>query len=162
MPIRFRCAYCNQLMGIARRKAGTVVTCPKCQGQVIVPAPGAANDAENERQMQAGAQAPANPGGAGGAGGGLFEESDFEQLFAQEAASPQMLNPSSVAMPRRPAGPQPAVGPGRDFEAIPLGPGMGVPARGLFLSPAALTVVCVLIVVLLGMAFFLGLLVGRS
>src|SRR5947209_460375 len=29
MPIRFRCAYCNQLMGIARRKAGTVVRCPK-------------------------------------------------------------------------------------------------------------------------------------
>ena len=28
MPIRFRCAYCNQLMGIARRKAGTVVRCP--------------------------------------------------------------------------------------------------------------------------------------
>ena len=25
MPIRFRCAYCNQLMAIARRKAGTVV-----------------------------------------------------------------------------------------------------------------------------------------
>jgi pyruvate dehydrogenase E2 component (dihydrolipoamide acetyltransferase) len=46
MPIRFRCAYCNQLMGIARRKAGTVVRCPKCAGEVIVPAmqePQAAN-----------------------------------------------------------------------------------------------------------------------
>ena len=30
MPIRFRCAYCNQLMGIARRKAGTVIRCPNC------------------------------------------------------------------------------------------------------------------------------------
>lgn len=39
MPIRFRCAYCNQLLGIARRKAGTVIRCPKCQGNVIVPAP---------------------------------------------------------------------------------------------------------------------------
>src|SRR5207253_599174 len=39
MPIRFRCAYCNQLMGIARRKAGTVVRCPKCAGQVVVPHP---------------------------------------------------------------------------------------------------------------------------
>ena len=38
MPIRFRCAYCNQLLGIARRKAGTVVRCPTCSGQVIVPA----------------------------------------------------------------------------------------------------------------------------
>jgi hypothetical protein len=39
MPIRFRCAYCNQLMGIARRKAGTVVRCPKCAGEIIVPVP---------------------------------------------------------------------------------------------------------------------------
>lgn len=37
MPVRFRCAYCNQLLGIARRKAGTVVRCPTCAGQVIVP-----------------------------------------------------------------------------------------------------------------------------
>src|SRR5213593_4331324 len=37
MPIRFRCAYSNQLLGIARRKAGTVVRCPNCAGQVIVP-----------------------------------------------------------------------------------------------------------------------------
>jgi DNA-directed RNA polymerase subunit RPC12/RpoP len=39
MPIKFRCAYCNQLMGIARRKAGTVVNCPNCNGQVVVPDP---------------------------------------------------------------------------------------------------------------------------
>jgi hypothetical protein len=37
MPIRFRCAYCNQLMGIARRKAGSIVSCPGCQRQLIVP-----------------------------------------------------------------------------------------------------------------------------
>ncbi len=39
MPIRFRCAYCNQLMGIATRKAGKVVRCPKCAGEIIVPSP---------------------------------------------------------------------------------------------------------------------------
>ena len=39
MPIRFRCAYCNQLMGISRRKVGNVVRCPKCGGQVVVPNP---------------------------------------------------------------------------------------------------------------------------
>src|ERR1043165_1697455 len=39
MPIRFRCAYCSQLMAIARRKAGTVVRCPKCAGEIIVPTP---------------------------------------------------------------------------------------------------------------------------
>src|SRR5262249_28732764 len=31
------CAYCNQLMGISHRKVGTIVRCPKCSGQVVVP-----------------------------------------------------------------------------------------------------------------------------
>jgi len=37
MPIRFRCAYCNQLLSIATRKAGTVIKCPTCAGKVVVP-----------------------------------------------------------------------------------------------------------------------------
>ena len=49
MPIRFRCAFCHQLMAISRRKAGSVVRCPKCAGDIIVPAPdGAAPAAPNE------------------------------------------------------------------------------------------------------------------
>lgn len=47
MPIRFRCGYCEAMLGIASRKAGTVITCPKCQGQVIVPCP--EGDAEAAR-----------------------------------------------------------------------------------------------------------------
>jgi len=39
MPVRFRCVYCNQLLGIAKRKAGTVVRCTNCDGQIIVPDP---------------------------------------------------------------------------------------------------------------------------
>ena len=65
MPIRFRCAYCNQLMGIARRKAGNVVRCPTCAGQVIVPTPGASE--------------PPQPGTAPQTAGALFEKSDFDQ-----------------------------------------------------------------------------------
>jgi DNA-directed RNA polymerase subunit RPC12/RpoP len=37
MPIRFRCAYCNRLLGIARRKAGTETVCPHCGYTIIVP-----------------------------------------------------------------------------------------------------------------------------
>jgi DNA-directed RNA polymerase subunit RPC12/RpoP len=39
MPIRFRCAHCTQLMSVASRKAGHVVRCPKCKGELIVPTP---------------------------------------------------------------------------------------------------------------------------
>jgi hypothetical protein len=37
MPIRFYCPFCDQLLGIARRKAGAVVECPSCHGKVGVP-----------------------------------------------------------------------------------------------------------------------------
>jgi hypothetical protein len=38
MPIRFRCPQCQQLMGIARRKAGTTVNCTACHSPIVVPA----------------------------------------------------------------------------------------------------------------------------
>jgi hypothetical protein len=68
MPIRFRCAYCNQLMGIARRKAGTVVRCPTCAGQVIVPDPGQVESAPEK--------SPAR----------VFEAQDFGPEFQHAAA----------------------------------------------------------------------------
>jgi phage FluMu protein Com len=39
MPIRFRCSYCNRLLGIATRKAGTQTTCPHCGNAITVPIP---------------------------------------------------------------------------------------------------------------------------
>ena len=42
MPIRFYCPFCDQLLGIASRKAGSAIECPRCKGRVGVPLPGAA------------------------------------------------------------------------------------------------------------------------
>src|SRR5262245_60565525 len=101
MPIRFRCVYCEQLLGIARRKAGTVVKCPNCGGQLIVPPPeeieagdktleSADADEPAEPKIQAvkvgsstrGRSAPVvaeSPAGTEGAF--LFERSDFDELL---------------------------------------------------------------------------------
>src|SRR5260370_37028189 len=89
MPIRFRCAYCNQLLGIAKRKVGTVVRCPTCAGQVVVPD----RDAEG-----LGDEASEQP---------LFERNDFDDLFSlpgngesaravasQQQASPRVVEPA--------------------------------------------------------------------
>ncbi len=150
MPIRFRCAYCNQLMGIARRKAGTVVRCPKCAGQVIVPAP-------------VPELVPAEPAGAPGPA--LFEESDFDQLF--EASPPlvpsppvQPLPPVVNPLPRPAAPPPPLAGAGFDVQPVNLSPAANYQTPGIFLTPVKLTILCVAVVVLLGLSFFLGLLVG--
>lgn len=37
MPIQFRCGTCQQLLGIARRKAGSIVPCPTCSAKTLVP-----------------------------------------------------------------------------------------------------------------------------
>src|SRR4051812_35245107 len=86
MPIRFRCAYCNQLMGIARRKAGTVVRCPTCAGQVVVPNPG---PSIADMARPEGAQAP------------LFGGDDIDDLFVPKGGAAQ--EPTDAAPPPAPA-----------------------------------------------------------
>ncbi len=48
MPIRFRCTYCNRLLGIATRKAGTETICPHCSYTITVPVP-TDDDSKTER-----------------------------------------------------------------------------------------------------------------
>jgi hypothetical protein len=100
MPIRFRCVYCEQLLGIARRKAGTVVKCPNCGGQLIVPPPEELDggektleSSESEEPAEPKIQAPkggtvrqqtapvAAESPAGAEGAFLFERSDFDELL---------------------------------------------------------------------------------
>jgi hypothetical protein len=38
-PIKFRCYQCNQLLGVSRSKVGSIVACPKCATELIVPEP---------------------------------------------------------------------------------------------------------------------------
>jgi hypothetical protein len=168
MPIRFRCAYCNQLLGIARRKAGTVVRCPTCAGQVVVPA----TDGEEE-QKPSGNQP-------------LFERSDFDDLFnnPQPADEAGEARTAGAVVPKGSGGrgagtaAQPApvseeawgTHADPDVEVEPLGvpragaaSGFEPPARppGIMLSPARATVLTVVVVVGLAVAFAAGLLVGR-
>jgi DNA-directed RNA polymerase subunit RPC12/RpoP len=39
VPIKFRCYRCNQLLGVSRSKVGSVVACPKCASELLVPEP---------------------------------------------------------------------------------------------------------------------------
>lgn len=166
MPIRFRCAYCNQLMGIARRKAGTVVRCPTCAGQVVVPNP----DGAGTEKAPSESEAP------------LFERSDFEKVFDSAAGAKQLIE--AAPSPRRtmPASPPPPVEPPEvpaapevkfnrsepDVAAEQVNPAGPFPAPvqqtstrpGIWLSPAMATLLSVVAVVALALAFAAGLLVG--
>jgi len=163
MPIRFRCAYCNQLLGIARRKAGTVVRCPTCAGQVVVPATDGGEDPKPAGEQP------------------LFERSDFDELFNNPVAAPDDAadartagkGASSAAGTAAPPAAVPDevwgthADPDMVVEPSPVKRGR-VPAfepqpraPGIVLSPAKATVLTVVVVIGLAVAFAAGLLVGR-
>ncbi len=39
VPIKFRCFRCSQLLGVSPTKVGSVVSCPKCAAELVVPEP---------------------------------------------------------------------------------------------------------------------------
>jgi hypothetical protein len=154
MPIKFRCVYCNQLLGISRRKAGTIVRCTTCEGQLIVPDPDDPVGTE-----PAGTQNHAIPPGPppteqAGEGGGVFEHSDFDAFLEPLGASQQ---PAAVANPpaksKRTTAPLPAPAPSSAAASS---------APALVLTRPMLTLASVLLVLSLGLAFAGGLLLGLS
>ncbi|MBI2805101.1 MAG: hypothetical protein HYX68_08985 [Planctomycetes bacterium] len=142
MPIRFRCAYCSQLMGISRRKAGTVVRCPKCAGEIIVPGGEEPEPPESPAEQQAGPQAFDDPNI-----GQVFEQSasvetpavaDFTPRQAPIAAMPPETAPPSLESPPPPK------------------------RAGLFIPMGMLVVSLGVIVLLLILMFVIGLIIGRA
>lgn len=165
MPIRFRCSYCNQLMGIARRKAGTIVTCPTCSGKVVVPQPSTSDQMSEE--PPAAAQPP------------LFEASDFEDVLQISGSAPSPPPQPQVSAPPQPVAasrggdpsiPSGAWGTNADpvhYDVEPIGPQgvdptAGAPAaEGIVVSPMTATILTVVMIVLLAIAFGAGVLVGK-
>jgi phage FluMu protein Com len=140
MPIRFRCQFCNQLLGIARRKAGTQVECPTCHNHVQVPT--------TEPAQPAPVTAPQRP---------LFEQSDFDN-FLQPAREPAAPAPAPAPL-------QPPDHRVPSYDVDRLDPAALAPPRqqpaGVFLSPSQATLLTVAAVFLLAIAFGAGLLIGR-
>jgi phage FluMu protein Com len=158
MPIRFRCVYCDKLLGIAHRKAGSVVNCPQCKQPLIVPTP-------EPEPTAAGSQVsapPANPSK-------LFERDDFDVLLEPDA---NVRAPDPPPARKKPRLPEHEALPPRPFAAertlprpsssiptpIPLPANASV---GVVLSTGMLILAFVVVLFLIGLAFGGGLLVGR-
>src|SRR5438067_1945964 len=117
MPLRFRCAYCNQLMSIARRKAGAVVRCPRCAGEVIVPVPQEAPAGGPARFQQ------------------LLEDDDFgKELDDVQAVPDDRHGP----LPPRPAEPSLTESANRSPETSGTPPSRNLALRGIFVPTPAL------------------------
>jgi len=165
MPIRFRCAYCNQLLGIAHRKAGTIVRCPTCAGHVIVPhptEPGTEPPAEVKPERE-------KP---------LFERSDFDEVFRPDPNVPpepkgSLKGNTSASLPPSVKWVPPQAGEhteaGIDVERAPEYSETALPSMaasltqkpgGLKLTPRQITFLALAAVVGLLLAFGAGLLVN--
>lgn len=171
MPIRFRCPSCTKLLGIARRKAGTVVRCPRCGIEVTVPAPGASR--QSNREGPAEPEPLTIPAGHASNGHGatrkpdsmpLFERPDFESL----------LNPAvSLATIPPPEPPKPVPAPPAERAQTPAGYRKPSPPAvlddsydlepvGLVVSRGSLTIAMVVVVVLIGLSFAAGYLLAAA
>jgi hypothetical protein len=153
MPIRFRCTFCNQLMGIAKRKAGAVVRCPACASQVTVPAPPSEQRAAPAPREPA-RRVPSPP---------IFERSDFGELFERPAraqapgGSPGRLAPA-VELPALP--PAPAAKDDRPDPAPWATPER--PPPGIWLTSGHATLLGIAAAVALALAFAAGLWLGMT
>jgi DNA-directed RNA polymerase subunit RPC12/RpoP len=121
-PVKFRCFQCNRLLGVSRHKVGTVVACPKCGVELLVPDPD---------------QAAADATGAG-------PEPDPAQVFRNllgPRPEPDALDfgPEDIrALPGSPARPGPGPSPAREapppFLAAPPAEAPGPSADFSFLQ----------------------------
>jgi hypothetical protein len=146
--------HCHQLMGIARRKAGTEVQCPTCRHNVVVPKEEevpAASAPKPRAMLKAG-----DPVSGTGAAP-LFERSDFDEVLRGPEAPPRIARPS----------PKNGSTAGRALEEAPHVHAPSsllqntIPPNGIFLSSNRATILAVAGIILLAVAFGAGLLVGR-
>jgi hypothetical protein len=156
MPIRFRCAYCNQLLGIARRKAGTVVRCPTCAGQVIVP----------------NVESDAGPPSGTGNQPFVFERSDFDEVLNADGDDAVPIKAKADVAEEAPASsPAPMEAPAGAWGTHPeppydlqrLKPTPAVTAdqvSGIVISRTKATMIAIVAIVVLALVFAAGVLVG--
>src|SRR5262245_235488 len=166
MPIRFRCAYCDKLLGIARRKAGAVVNCPQCSQPLIVPTP------EPEPEPQPTGATAGGPPALPPKPAKLFERDDFDAMLRGE---PTLRPPDEPRKKRRtrtprPSSPPPPPWPSAVERSDPTtapppptaAPRAAPPTAGRpLLTPVKLILLLVILIGLLGLAFGGGILVGR-
>jgi hypothetical protein len=60
--LKFRCYRCNKLLGASPSKAGSIVTCPRCQAELVVPRPDEGQAPPRESAAQADSSSEVLPG----------------------------------------------------------------------------------------------------
>jgi len=171
MPIHFRCAHCEKLLGIARRKAGSIVNCPQCEQPLIVPTPepGEADppadpDASTHHSdmRTSRGEGEGKPKKAGG--NKLFEADEIDRLLEQSLSD-------RTKSADGPKAPRPAIVPQAAFTSngmpaplpapIPAPMPVAIPTAG-GLSIGKILALLLIVFALVTGAFVAGIFVGRG
>jgi hypothetical protein len=179
MPIQFRCPACDRMLGIAKRKAGTSVKCPRCAADVRVPAlagmavetigpVGAAPAIPKEPKVSPTAPAVAVAAKRTASDRKvdsmpLFERPDFESLLnpAIEKAKPAPVDPLAAPTPAAPPIPPP-IPEARRERPLPSMAYVDAPqdaidvedlSNTIILTRRSLTIAVAVIALLMGLAF---------
>jgi hypothetical protein len=182
MPIRFRCSSCNRLLGIATRKAGTQTMCPHCGQTITVPRPDADGAGRPDLDDVAELLGGSAPRASMAAATPVVEDKPRVEPPRQPAPAPPSA-PVPVTKPGSPPVAQPASRPADepplfegDVDAIlgatpaPAEPAkpkppatsgldamsLGEPTAQVTLSAQKATLLVVVVVILLGLAFAAG------
>lgn len=151
MSIRFHCKRCRQLLGIASRKAGSEIQCPKCGFSQTVPALEAAAAALAMNQLAPTSQVVEDPSNI---------------VVYDEDPAPTDVAPTPAAPEPSAAPPEPAGAASGELlrSELPPGPptGQPVPHDMILFSRRTFYVHAILFVVLAVAAFGSGYLVGRG
>ena len=163
MPIQFACDHCGGILSIAKRKAYSLIDCPKCGCKQVVPAESRENGAAKNVAVaaQAGVKTVDRPAAVKDLP--LFERPDFENLL--EPAKNRLPEPSTKPKPVEAVTivPVPATPPDSNRELHDLANGVELMnQRGrIALHRNHLILAFVLVLVLIGLSFTLGFIVAR-
>jgi len=158
MPIRFHCHRCHQLLGIASRKAGSDIACPKCGLSQEVPneeAAAAAMAMDQFAQSEIAADV---------ANLVVYDDQPavIETARQRSSQQPSTGSTSSTKTPstKAVATPPPVGSPAP--EAAPVKPGQPVPGDMILYRRRTFYVQAVLMVVIAGVFFAVGYFIGRG
>ena len=161
MPIQFACDHCGGTLSIAKRKAYSLIDCPKCGCKQVVPAESRANGSAKSVAIAAQAGVKTIDRAAAVKDLPLFERPDFENLL--EPAKNRLPEPKTKPVEPVVVSPAPAVPADPNRELRDLATGVELMNRGgrISLHRNHLILAAILVLVLIGLSFMLGFIVAR-
>jgi hypothetical protein len=162
VPIQFACDHCGGTLSIARRKAYSLIDCPKCGCKQVVPCESRTSGSHAKVSVAAQAGVTTAERSVAVKDLPLFERPDFENLLEpaknrlSESAKPKPFETKAVDPVT-----VPVEDPNRELRELATGVELMNRAGHVSLHRHHLILAAVLVLVLIGLAFTLGFIVAR-